>query len=1162
MQTSQNRAAIICLGGWGLQVMLQLNPRLLDIQRQRRFLGTHYDLPNLNDITKVVTFVPTPTTKIDGDGNTFSPFRVFIPSEGITPSIAELEKLSNVQINRSNDRHIMSHVEEVTENLIKHALHPDRRWMRHITNDPRLRFEFTPSNPDRITRQEYFSLMNEAASDLSSFIKTEIIDPTKQDNLSPTDMYVQTSIYVVASLTEPLSSAMLWPLISELKNTLGTGQLVRIVGIFNLGSFADDSNKPFEEACAHVALTELEAFSGVNPTTELASSYQALSQYISTNRKSSESKIKNLQVPTNKFQELIHNLLRKRELVLRTKTQVFDHIYFVDREKENLAHAANLAELATIVTNILETFVTSEIPQVIDQSLYIDKESRPQYAYNSVGSYSRYIPLMRYMEAGIQQQRMKLIQLVTHGENGVHEQSSTEHLLTLDTVEFNIQHIYEPLQRLTTTKDALFERIVEPNIMMQLWTRFINRFWPSSDHQIHEHLPSLEVSYRYYTRQLNLDYRQPLHLMRTAVLHQQEIITRQIQRDIQTDTIERIWGTHYNQIEVFDTVMRAEAFLQSLQTSFINRASEVNALLPQAIARTIKKISQIIQSGPSGLNIAFNALTSISLTVQNITRRYSNDNAKMNDSLVESDMQMRTAQQNWDDRDFVRYNQQQLTTSQIIRQAVIMAILTTLVCGVFLVHYSLTNEITWNYIAFTYILGLSVPTFLWLIIIVVQPLIARRLIKKLININLRHTNEYATSIIHIGVVRLYDRYLQSISDLQKIVDDTRLELKKHLTEDMTEERINHELTHTHVREVIKNSTLWHDVMEFMNKQARGDNKSNQQAFRESWAQDSSYSEIKQPFNLLVIERTLELLTNLGMVESAIHAETIKRTFGKDVFNYMLPTDYQNDPQFITNLTIVQQEIYDTWCPFGTPESVANGIPNSCSTCVTQCALHKFNSLRQHSNAEEVTNIINLIMTLIQRRKHGLIVSSLLSENNIADGIIGHLDRTLSYLQQKEGDVPRDQSFVQHILTNYTLAQLVANTLSPQKNIHQEIDRIARLAKTAVVHDTIDNQPMIENQYVVYDQVDASIFAQPFMRRGFDLFDGGDPFSINVVRIVHTLRKLDMPPIVRNYTEYLSIHQNDRKWIELAQLSSLYGYTDGTSRSKLSQLLIDMKSGKS
>lgn len=1158
MQTSQNRAAIICLGGWGLQVMLQLHPRLLDIQRQRRFLGTHYDLPNLNDITKAVTFVPTPTAD---DITTYSPFRVFVPSDGSTPTIAELEKLANAQVSRSNDRHTLSHVEELTENLVRHATHPDRQWMHQLTHDARLRFDYAPRNP-RVTRQEYFALMNEAASDLSSFIKTEIIDPTKQDNLSPTDMYVQTSIYVVASLTEPLTSAMLWPLISELKNTLGTGQLVRIVGLFNLGSFADDTNKSFEEACAHVALTELEALSGVNPTVEIASSADTLSQHISSNRKSSENTIKNMRVQPQQYQEAVQNLLRRRELVQRTKEQLFDHIYFVDREKENLAHAANLAELATIVTNILETFVTSEIPQAIDQSLYIDKESRPQYAYNSVGSYSRYVPLMRYMQAGIQQQRMKLIQLVTHGDSTKPDSTHTLPTLSLDKIEFNIHHIYEPLQRLATTKNALFERIVEPNVFMRLWNNVTKRFSSAPDNTTHEHLPSLEVSYRYYTRQLHLDYQQSLQSMRAEVLQQQDIITRQIQRDIQSDTIERVWGIYYNQVSAFDTVMRAEAFLQSLQTNFINRASEVETLLPKAIARTIKYTAQLIQAGPSGLHTAFNALSSINLTIQNITRRYSSDNAKMNDSLVESNLQMRTAQQNWDHRDFVRYNQQQLTTAQIIRQAVIMAILTALVCGVFLVHYSLTNDITWQYIATTYALGLSVPTSLWLVMIFAQPLIARRLINKLIRINLRYTNEYATSIIHIGVVRLYDQYLQTVTDLLKIIDDSRLELKTHLTEDLTEERINHELTHTHVREVIKNSTLWRDVMAFMNKQARGDERSNQQAFSDDWAKDAPYSEIKQPFNLMVIERTLELLTNLSMIESAIHAEAVKRTYGKDVFNTVLPHDYQTDPMFIDNLTIIQQEINDSWCPFGTPESVANAIPNSCSTCVTRCALHQIDTLRQQSNVTQSVSFIDLIMTLIQRRKHGFIVAMLLSENNITDGIIGHLDRTLSYLQQKEGSVPRDQAFVQYILDNYTLERLVENTLTPQKNIHQEVDRISRLAKTAVVHDTIDNQPMIENQYVVYDQVESSIFAQPFMRRGYDLFDGGDPFSINVVRIVHTLRKLDMPPIVRNYTEYLSLHQNDRKWIELSQLSALYGYSDNTSRSKLAQLLIDMKSGKS
>ncbi len=55
---SRTRAAILCFGGWGLQTMLHLWPRLRLIQEERELTGCVLELPNLDRLTAFAAILP------------------------------------------------------------------------------------------------------------------------------------------------------------------------------------------------------------------------------------------------------------------------------------------------------------------------------------------------------------------------------------------------------------------------------------------------------------------------------------------------------------------------------------------------------------------------------------------------------------------------------------------------------------------------------------------------------------------------------------------------------------------------------------------------------------------------------------------------------------------------------------------------------------------------------------------------------------------------------------------------------------------------------------------------------------------------------------------------------------------------------------------------
>src|SRR5690606_14099771 len=149
----------------------------------------------------------------------------------------------------------------------------------------------------------------------------------RQDNLAPDDPFVQTTLYVVAPLFEPLTSALIWPLVGGLMARLGRRHISNVVCLFATGSYATDLTRGIEDAAAYSALQELEVLTGMRRdearraalAAQVRSIRPALAEYVGE--------------------------------------PIFDRIYLLDREKSNQGLAQDSHELAVLAGNALEALV-------------------------------------------------------------------------------------------------------------------------------------------------------------------------------------------------------------------------------------------------------------------------------------------------------------------------------------------------------------------------------------------------------------------------------------------------------------------------------------------------------------------------------------------------------------------------------------------------------------------------------------------------------------------------------------------------------------------------------------------------------------------------------------------------------------------------------------
>ncbi len=405
---SQSRAAILCFGGWGLQVMLHLAPRLQAAQEQRAALDTSGGFPDLNRIVRYGAVLPEPL--LDGSGQARFHLHTLRMGEAGTGALSPfyVERiLARTPEDRSDSsrRSLLTTAERRAAWLLEATAEvlapltfgnaPDS----HIFSAPgtglaslRTATAGSPGEPGtrRATRLDLFHAALAHADGVARLLEIHLFDPIRQDRLAPDDPFVQTTLYVVAPLFEPLVPALIWPLVPQTLTRLGRHHITQVVALFATGSYADDVTRQMEDASCYAALREMELLTG------LATDDQAQTA----------------------LAELVRHApgAAATSLAREVGRPLFDHIYLLDREKSNQGLAQDSHELAILAGNALEAFITgSGDLYVQEQTSFFPHGAEPRAGaaqwrpYSLLGAAGDYVPLQAVFHAVNRQEESRLV---------------------------------------------------------------------------------------------------------------------------------------------------------------------------------------------------------------------------------------------------------------------------------------------------------------------------------------------------------------------------------------------------------------------------------------------------------------------------------------------------------------------------------------------------------------------------------------------------------------------------------------------------------------------------------------------------------------------------------------------------------------------------------
>ncbi|CAN5628338.1 hypothetical protein BH10CHL1_BH10CHL1_02590 [soil metagenome] len=387
---THGRAAVLCFGGWGLQVMLHLWPRLQAVQEQRTALGaTGADFSRITSFTAVL-----PDAILDANNQAQFYLRQPRLEQILQPFYAEklLAKL---------DRELPDAFDGQTAGMLTMAEKRAALLLRSAESvlkpldyagtgfsaggiglAPHVgRTDPHPNLVRRATRVDQFRTALKHAEHIARLLEIHLLDPIRQDNLVEDDPFVQTTLYVIAPLFEPLAAALIWPLVSQLMARVGHRQVAQVVALLGTGSYASDLTRSVEDASAFAALAELEILTGVRGDAD-AHGQAVLRTLVNS--------------AAPQMAELVGQSL-------------FDTVYLLDREKSNQGLAQDSHELAVMAANALEALTVASGNLLIQEQLGYGLHRGEVRPYSLIGAASDYVPLAQLMHAVNRQEESRLV---------------------------------------------------------------------------------------------------------------------------------------------------------------------------------------------------------------------------------------------------------------------------------------------------------------------------------------------------------------------------------------------------------------------------------------------------------------------------------------------------------------------------------------------------------------------------------------------------------------------------------------------------------------------------------------------------------------------------------------------------------------------------------
>lgn len=1073
MLSMHSRAAVICLGGWGLQTMLHIWPRLQATQAVR------YSLPDgsrLSDLTRNSAFVcvmpeVVSPNVISADERTFyRPFRVLQPNPAAVPGTFYLEELLAQTRQRSGPEAFprRTHAERIGASLLQQVEQATTPLLRDIPlgrpTVPRL-----PPVGRRLSRTEMFEQGIIWAESVARAIIEQVIEPTRLDELEPADPFVRTSLFVVASLAEPTTSPLIWPLLIELMAMLGNRHLVSVIGLLATGSFASD---PVEDAAAYTALRELLALQGAQAGT--------------AGRPPLEQLLKATAVP---------------HWADRAGQPVFNRIYLLDREKSNQSRARDSAELAVLAGNAIEAFLITGATHYIEQVLGFAANGSQEAPYSLIGTAGTYVPLVQYLQAAALEERKRLVR---------------EHVLTAAPVTELAR-----LEDLGVAPEATVQSLVDASEPIfappvRFWRTRLPWPWQREESALVPGLlPEMRVAAHYlYPPAVATELRRRPQLWhwRLLVEAQAERVLARLPHDLQTGYFETTWGLHY-WLPPAQPDDPAAVLATCREQTWTRRHCSDRRVLPAAVSEALFRTSAEIAAAPNGLAQALARLRdwlAASDAVQDAVR-------------LRTDAAERNAREAADQRayrawlrDFVQATAAEPHSAAVWTRAFLPTLLL-----LYLVCTWLLDVVPQPAVASGWVAAAALCVGL-IGLLALGPLLAARLRTRAVRARRlellqQRAARLANERLHDSLLNVYARLSEELTLLAHPLEEAEAELRQWSRPVESSPIPPPGITLTHLRQPLSRDEIWQQVQSLVEGRRNAEGQTAAQAFVARWTtegrdlrawQDPGPSLVQQvrlagewPFH----ER--ELRQAQGLVEMEARRRIRVQTAPGAAPLGSIPTAVEWQREQI-NHDLVEGH----WCAFATGQEPNHPLPEQRPTCVACPNLTRYRC--PFSNAGRW-----------QRPEWG-----------VAGLVRDHTEHATAHLQPHRTALLGDSKFVRDLVERYAIERLLVpagNGRADPVGTGAVVEELWVRAKPSALYES-DSGGLrgLEVQFLVTPNGRTSHLRASLDRREMGILASHDPLSLLAVRTVNDLQPDQVLLIERCADAYMRLHPADRALISL------------------------------
>ncbi len=1142
MPLTRSRVAMLCFGGWGMEVMLHLWPRLRFVQEEREALGLEQELPDLSNLAAFAAVIPEPLKT-----ENYEPFKVYGLRPGLYPDPFYVERTWARLGEPPPDSRppTLTHSEWKTQRLLQ-ALDPlgGHPEVLRILMDA----EATSLAGDRATRREMFQAGIRQSERVARTIVREVVDKTRLDFVQTREPLVHTSIYVVASLCEPLASALVWPLLSELVAVLGDRNVMNVVGIFATGSFAEDDTMPVEEAAVHSALSDWEVLMGMPPQGD----------HQSEGRSETEKALRNLVRTT------------KNGFEGRVGVPLMNRLYLVDREKSTQSLARDPNELVVLVGNAMEAFLIADGEGLVEQRLQPDWAVCRNAPYSLLGAASDYIPLPDYVYAAVRGETKRIVRETVLGDYGQGSPESVTHepQTSLGDLEANPEAVVRLLTR-EVAQSRMFGQAQPDSLFTRLRRRLQWAPWlrphaatREASQPLQFPFSTLRIARTYLLRDIQEALHQANHLSEWVHIlseHARSLVEGMPAR-LELGRFEQVWGLHFLDAQLSSRLGEVETALSHYRSeTWAERHSEDARVVPHALYLALQKAVDDICEKPIGL---LNARERLNGWIDQMEKEAQTQHA--GESTEES------AQ--WHDRygadfrrwsrDFVRVAGARPNDSAVWVRVVMLVLFVGYLAAAWML-YAAPGELGLRERALSALAVVLGGIALGSLPQLLQRLSEGTIRERRIDLALRTLSHTATSQVQSSLHRVYELLGEQLEELRTVVLECHQNLVDYSRLEDPPSIPPMGIRPTHLRASRKGGPIWERIRDLVKKEVAAEGTTSEQYFMNSWSK-SGQGRIRHWFHYgehlaQCVRLALELPFNR---EEAVHLviplEAQRRMISS-------PRPPRSRASQATLLNRLQRTVELAWSRKGTFCGFSGEIPRPddrgesqtvrvCSACRPHsgsCGLLGPDWRQQteswslaslvRARAESATQHLLPAMRVIPDRKD--FIERILKQYGIEQLLFHPPPDEPTGLPSEPGAPPPQDLGQRNILQSGTAVR------RPQEDLLKDfIDDLCARAKPCANFERLTSlSPPLEIEFCVTADACNSKLRVGLAQRGMTILSSGDPMSILLVRTVHALIRVELLLSERCAMHYHRLPDESRKKLvllsETQHSEALYGKPD-------------------